>query len=92
MRPADGVFARLFDDELLIIDLSRGEYFALDPIGARLWSAIEDGQSVERLAHALTAEYHVAFEQALADLEALVAELVARGLLVAVAGGKADVR
>ena len=31
LKPSDGVFARLFDGELLIVNLSRGEYL-------RAWS------------------------------------------------------
>lgn len=83
LRPSDGVFARLFDEELLIADLSRGEYFALDEVGARLWDGIAKGLSIEQVAREVTAEYDVSFDQALSDLRMLVADLVARSLVVA---------
>ncbi|MGA2449829.1 MAG: PqqD family protein [Polyangiaceae bacterium] len=82
VRPAEGVFVRLFDDELLIVDLSRGEYFSLDDVGARLWGGLEKGQSIEQVAKDVMAEYDVAFDVALADLRSLSADLIERGLLV----------
>jgi hypothetical protein len=83
VRPSNGVFARLFDGELLIVDLARGEYFALDEVGARLWDGIEKRRAIEQVAREITAEYDVAFERALTDLRTLVADLVARKLVVA---------
>jgi Coenzyme PQQ synthesis protein D (PqqD) len=82
LRCADAVHARLFDDELVILDLARGEYFALDPIGARLWSGLQTGKAIGEIAREIVAEYDVEFDTALADLTALGDDLVARGLLV----------
>jgi hypothetical protein len=82
LRPAQSVHARLFDGELVILDLARGEYFALDPIGSRLWAGLETGLTVEDVAREIVAEYSVTVEQAVADLRALADDLVARGLLV----------
>jgi sulfur transfer complex TusBCD TusB component (DsrH family) len=82
VRCADAVHARLFDNELVILDLAKGEYFALDDLGARLWSGLEAGRSVEQLAQEIVAEYDVTLDRALADLVALGDDLVARGLLV----------
>ena len=82
VRCADAVHARQFDEELVILDLARGEYFALDQIGARLWSGLEAGRPVAQIAREVAAEYDVSFDQALADLVALGDDLVARGLMV----------
>ena len=82
VRPADGVFARLFDEELLIVDLVRGEYYALDEIGAVLWEGLERELSVEAVANQIAIDYDVAFDVALADLKALTADLVAHRLVV----------
>ena len=82
LRCADAVHARLFDDELVILDLVRGEYFALDRVGACLWSGLEAGRSLEQIAAEVVSEYDVNLDRALADLTTLGQELVARGLLV----------
>jgi hypothetical protein len=82
LRCADAVHARLFDEELIILDLSKGEYFSLDPLGARLWAGLGAGRTVEQIAEEVVTEYDVPLEQAMADLVALGDELVDRGLLV----------
>jgi hypothetical protein len=81
-RAADSVHTRTFDGELVILDLAHGEYFALDPIGSRLWVALEQGKSVEQVAADVVEEYDVSPETAAADLAALLDDLVRRGLLV----------
>jgi hypothetical protein len=78
----EGVFARVFDDELFIVDLNRGEYFALDDIGTRLWSGIEQGRSLQEIALDVTRDYDAELQQVVADMEKLIAELLASGLLV----------
>jgi hypothetical protein len=82
-RAADAVHTRTFDGELVILDLAHGEYFALDPIGSRLWVALEQGRTIEQVAAEVVQEYDVSPETAAADLEALLEDLVRRGLLVA---------
>lgn len=81
-RPASSVHARVFDEELVILDLARGEYLALDAIGTRLWRGMEAGLSVDDIAADVAAEYDVTLERATSDLEALAAEFLDRGLFV----------
>jgi Coenzyme PQQ synthesis protein D (PqqD) len=82
LRPAPSVHTRLFDGELVILDLAAGEYLTLDAIGSTLWKGLEAGRSVDEVAREVVAEYEVSVEQATADLEALVDDFVARGLFV----------
>lgn len=72
----------MFDGELVILDLEKGEYFTLDAIGSRLWGGLEGGKSVEEIAKEIVAEYDVTMEHALRDLNVLTGDLVARGLFV----------
>ncbi len=82
LRCADAVHARFFDDELVILDLAKGEYFALDAIGARLWSGLQGGKGMREIAQEIASEYDVDLESALTDLCVLGDDLVLRGLLV----------
>ncbi len=81
-RVAESVHTRTFDGELVILDLAHGEYFALDPIGSRLWVALEQGKTIEQVAAEVVQEYDVSPETAATDLTALLDDLVRRGLLV----------
>jgi hypothetical protein len=81
-RVPSHVHARLFDGDLVILDLANGEYFSLDPIGARMWEGLAAGLSVHVVAVDIAQKYDVALDRALADLGDLVEQLVSRGLLV----------
>jgi hypothetical protein len=82
LKPAPSVHTRLFDGELVILDMARGEYLALDAIGSSLWAAIEAGKSIADVVQQVVVEYDVSVEQATADLEALASDLLAQGLVV----------
>jgi hypothetical protein len=78
---ADEVHYRQFDDELVLLDLSGGHYFALNSVGARMWHSLVAGKSPAEVAVELAGEYDVALEQLTRDCVALADELVERGLL-----------
>ena len=82
VRSADAVHARLFDDELVILDLAKGQYFSLDPIGALLWSGLEAGRAIEQITEDIVSQYDVDADRVLADLVALGNQLVEQGLMV----------
>ena len=81
-RPADTVYTRTFDGELVVLDTKGGEYFALDEIGAELWNGLESGKTLEEIADGIVQRYDVTRDRALADLTALCDELVSRGLFI----------
>jgi hypothetical protein len=84
VKPAPSVHTRTFDGELVILDLAAGEYYTLDVVGARLWSALEGGRTVGDVAREIAAEYDVAVEKVEADFLALADDFLRRGLFVRV--------
>ena len=68
-------------DELVLLDAHNDAFFALNPTGAVVWSVLASGGPPEAAADALVAWYAVTPETAEADVAAVVAELVGRGLL-----------
>jgi len=62
----------------------RGEYFALDEVGAVVWEAFARGEALGTVATSLAALYEADREQIDADVCALVDELTQRHLLVPV--------
>ena len=82
MRPADGVIFKSVGDELVLLDLDRGIYYGLDPVGARMWQLLAEGAALETIVDTMTGEYEVEREALQADLARFTAELCERGLLV----------
>ena len=82
LRPADSVHTRMFDGELVILDLAAGEYLSLDAIGTLLWNGLLEGRTLEQIAGDVVATYAVSLEQAMADLDALKNELLEKKLMI----------
>lgn len=77
----DEVMARQLGDEIVILDLASGNYFGLDAVGARMWQLISEGEAVPRAFEILLSEYEVMPEQLRTDMERLLQDLLARGLV-----------
>jgi hypothetical protein len=81
------VMARELGGEIVILDLTSGNYFGLDEVGARIWKLIGEGKTLGETLDILLAEYEVERPQLEADLLGLVERLEAQGLVSAPAKG-----
>jgi hypothetical protein len=81
VKSAHHVFDREFEGELVLLDLAKGDYYGLDPLGAALWRGVTRGRSIAELAPELVREWDVDPMTLTRDLVALLSDLVARGLL-----------
>ncbi|WP_041244827.1 PqqD family protein [Gloeobacter kilaueensis] len=78
---AADVLYRQVGDEAILLHASTGNYYALNETAIYLWEGLCSGQpqaGVERV----LAEYEVEPEQLERDLQAMLCELTARGILV----------
>lgn len=82
VRIPQEVLARQVGEETVMLDLAKGAYFGLDPIGARVWQLLAEGKTLADACDAIVEEYDVSREDAERDLLALAAELLAQGLIV----------
>jgi hypothetical protein len=78
----DHVMSRQVGDETVILDLNSGTYFGLDPVGARMWQLLTEGRQPDEMVRTLLDEYDVEETRLRQDMEALVDELVSRGLVL----------
>jgi Coenzyme PQQ synthesis protein D (PqqD) len=82
-RMAPDVHARRFGDELVLLDLGRGEYFSLNAVGSEIWETLLGGCTLEEAVEQLRSRYDVDVGVLRDDLAALADELVRRSLLLA---------
>jgi hypothetical protein len=75
------VMARQVSDETVILDLASGNYYGLDPVGSRFWQLLCEGKSPAEARDFLLAEYDVSRDQLDVDIERLIRELHAKGLI-----------
>jgi hypothetical protein len=56
-------------------------YYGLDPVGARVWELIQENESVGAIRDVILSEFEVAAEQCESDLNDLLADMQAQGLI-----------
>lgn len=67
--------------EAVLLDLESEHYFGLNEVGTRMWQALTETGSVDAAHAVLAAEFDVDADTLRRDLDALVEELLAAGLL-----------
>jgi Coenzyme PQQ synthesis protein D (PqqD) len=82
-KPAEGVHARRFDGTVVILDLTGGQYFGLDEVGAAIWEKLVEGRTLDEIVALLVAEYATSDDKIRADVLRIAQELVDAKLLVA---------
>ena len=78
--PSSVIFKRV-GEETVLLDFNRGVYYGLDPVGTRMLELLASGRSQEATIDALMDEYKVDRATLAADLEKLLRELAAHGLV-----------
>ncbi len=61
--------------ETVILNVSDGVYYGLDPVGTRIWTLVQEPRTVTDIHHQLLEEYDVTSERCMEDLLHLLAEL-----------------
>lgn len=82
IRASGDVLFRELAGEAVLLDLRSESYFGLDPVGTRMWQALVEHGSLRGALGALEGVWDVEPARLRRDLEALVAELAAQGLVV----------
>ena len=68
-------------EESAILNLKNSMYYGLDPVGARVWSLLQQPRSVGEVRDALLSEYEVERGRCEADLFALLEKMLSEGLI-----------
>ena len=67
--------------EAAILNIKNGVYYGLDPVGARIWSLMQEPRAVAEIQNTITGEYDVEPERCARDLVELLQKLLAEGLI-----------
>ena len=86
VRVAPDVLFRMVSDEAILVNLNTEVYLGLNPVGARMWSALTDAPSIDAAYRALLTEYEVEPARLRADLEELLGQLLGQKLIEVQAG------
>jgi hypothetical protein len=79
---APNVRASISDDGLVILDVHNAVLLASNETGARIWRLLEERRTPYDIARQFADDYALPPEQARSDVDAFIAALVARRLIV----------
>jgi hypothetical protein len=68
-------------EEAAIVNLKNGVYYGLDPVGARIWSALREPVTFAQLRDALLSEYEVEPLALEGDIRSFLQQLAEQGLV-----------
>jgi methylmalonyl-CoA mutase cobalamin-binding subunit len=86
----DQVAAQVMDGEVVVINLSTGSYYTSNAVAGALWPLIEAGHDTAAMAERLCSVFEVEQARAEADLETLLQQLEAEGIIRVVTIGPTD--
>ena len=78
----DGILVQRVVSETVLLDAARGEYFELNQMGSEMLRRLEEHGDPETVIASLLDEYDVSRDELQEDLDQLVADLLAHGLLL----------
>ena len=67
--------------EAAILSIKDGIYYGLDPVGARIWSLMQQPCSVADIQNTIAGEYEVEPDQCARDVNDLLQKLLEQGLI-----------
>ena len=81
LRIAPGIRASPHEDGLTLFDTHTGQVFTCDRVGARIWTSLASGRSIDAISGEIAMAYGVERERALRDAEAFIGALSTHGLV-----------
>ncbi len=88
VRMSEGVVSELLDSETVMLDLNRGVYYGLDPVGTKTWELMREQPCLplHKILDSLLDEYDVHENQCTHDLLNLVSVMREKGLVEVCSG------
>lgn len=72
------------DDEVVMMDVEKGAYFGMNPVGSVIWENLASPQTIDELVTKLTDEYDISIKDCKAEVLPFVEQLSKINLLVEV--------
>ena len=83
VRTFEGLLSQSLDSETVMLDLDRGVYYGLDPVGTRTWELIREQPwlPLQKILDSLLDEYDVREDRCAQDLLNFVSVMQEQGLV-----------
>ncbi len=78
---SDQLLGSQIDNELVMMDMELGNYYALNPVASHIWDCLAEPVRIADLCAALGVRYAVAPEQCQSEVLSLLADMQAKGMV-----------
>ncbi|MEI6137646.1 MAG: PqqD family protein [Mariniphaga sp.] len=69
------------EENLVMMDIQKGKYFSLNPVGKRIWEMIEQPKSFDEITDLLQSEFEVTLEQCRSEVIEFLAKMEKSGII-----------
>ena len=81
MSRSPHLMASKVGEEIMMMDIQKGMYYALNPVSARIWTLLDSACTVKALCDQLLAEYEVEPEQCEREVTQVLSTMLARDMI-----------
>lgn len=78
------IIAAEIDDEIVMLDIEQGKYFALNPVAKDIWELLANEQNMDELINQLVLIYDIDFETCRIDTQEHLTELIKLNIIITV--------
>ena len=69
------------DGDVVMMSVSKGNYYGINPVGARIWELLAQPHTLAQLSAIITAEYEVEDSVCAADIRTFVERMLTEGVV-----------
>ena len=81
LQPSKDAFSQGVADETVLLQVRRGVYFGMDPVGTAIWNGLQQGRAPREICAAIAQDFDVPVETVETDTRAFLEELTANDIV-----------
>ncbi len=76
-----GLLASELDDEIVMLNVQRGNYYGLSGVAKRVWELLDAPKSIHQICLSLESEFEVAHDQCVKDVVVFVNKMISENMV-----------
>jgi len=81
MKISENISWKVLQDKVVAVNLTNGAYYTMNPVACTVWQLTADGKTADEITTAVSEEYDVDYDTALADVNEQLAYWKSEGML-----------
>jgi len=82
IKKSKEILSSQIDDETVMMDIEKGEYYGINQVGTRIWVLLERPHTIKQLCDTLMEEFEVGEEECFGDVREFVGRLAEKKMVI----------